>query len=73
MSQSVRVELDLKVLGKLVEPTIRKHTARVAAACGEGFEGDVIWTDRPHGAVRAVTPKAKRANRKHNILLKALG
>ncbi|MGE8691838.1 hypothetical protein [Bifidobacterium bifidum] len=38
----------------------------------KGYEGDVIATDRPHGAVRATTRHARRSNAKHNTLLKAL-
>lgn len=38
----------------------------------KGYVGDVITTDRPHGAVRAVDRHARRSNAKHNTLLKAL-
>ncbi|ADB10067.1 phage protein [Bifidobacterium dentium Bd1] len=37
-----------------------------------GYKGDVIKTDRPHGAVYPADIYSKRSNAKHNTLLKAL-
>lgn len=38
----------------------------------DGYEGDVIHTDRAHGAVWAADQHARRSCAKHNTLLKAL-
>lgn len=67
-----KVRLNMQALGKLTQPLIEQTTREIAGRAGEGFVGDVIWTDRPHGAVRATTFKAKRDNAKNNTLLKAV-
>lgn len=56
---------------------IERRTLAIANAAdvmheAKGYVGDVITTDRPHGAVRATTMHARRSNAKHNTLLKAL-
>lgn len=68
----VKVSLNMQALGKLTQPLIEQTTREIAGRAGEGFVGDVIWTDRPHGAVRAETPKARASNARHNTLLKAM-
>lgn len=60
-----------------VRADIERRTQAVTAAAngmtqGGGFVGDVITTDRPHGAVRAETWRARGSNAKHNTLLKSL-
>ena len=67
-----RVKLNREALATLTRPMIEEKTAEIAARAGKGFVGDVIMTDRPHGAVRAETIQAKRKNAKHNTLLKAM-
>lgn len=67
----VKVEIDFEALARMAEDLINQRTAEIASRAGDGYVGDVIWTDRPHGAVRAGTVKASRSNAKHNTLLKA--
>ena len=60
-----------------VRSDIERRTEAITATANrmhnaKGYVGDVIRTDRPHGAVRAVTRHAKRSNAKHNTLLKSL-
>ncbi|KFI49745.1 hypothetical protein [Bifidobacterium biavatii] len=60
-----------------VRNDIERRTEAITAAANrmhnaKGYVGDVIKTDRPHGAVRATTRYAKRSNAKHNTLLKSL-
>ena len=60
-----------------VRADIERRTRAIAHAAdamqnAKGYVGDVIDTDRPHGAVRAATVHARRSNAKHNTLLKAL-
>ena len=38
----------------------------------DGYEGDVMTTDRPHGAVWAGDLHSRRSNARYNTLLKAL-
>ena len=72
VSGEVRLDLDVRALDPLVRPLIEQRVARAAVLAGEGFRGDVKTTDRPHGAVRAVTRQARRANARDNRLLKAV-
>ena len=37
-----------------------------------GYKGDVMKTDRPHGAVWAGDLHSRRSNAKHNTLMRAL-
>ncbi|WP_368388696.1 hypothetical protein [Schaalia turicensis] len=67
-----RVKLNREALAALTWPMIEKKTAEIAARAGKGFVGDVIMTDRPHGAVRAETYKARAKNARENTLLKAV-
>ena len=69
------------ILDVLNSPGVRKDIetrvdAVTRAAQGmhdaKGYTGDVIATDRPHGAVRATDMQARRSNARHNTLLKAL-
>lgn len=70
-----KVKLFIKFdnLAAITQPLVEDTTNRIAIAAGDGFVGDVIWTDRPHGAVRAETIQAKTKNAYHNTLLKAAG
>lgn len=72
MAQKVKIELNTGTLNALTEPAIEQKTREITIRCGEGYEGDVIITGRPHGAVRPVTVHARRSNLKHNTLLKAV-
>lgn len=72
MAQKVKIELNADTLNALTKPAIEQLTQEIAARAGEGFVGDVIITDRPHGAVRPATVHARRSNLKHNTLLKAV-
>lgn len=67
-----RVKLNREALVALTWPMIEEKTAEIAARAGKGFVGDVIMTDRPHGAVRAETYKARAKNARENTLLKAV-
>lgn len=67
-----RVKLNMEALAALTRPMIEEKTAEIAARAGKGFVGDVIMTDRPHGAVRAETYKARAKNARENTLLKAV-
>lgn len=67
----VKVDLDFPALAAMTKTLINERTRAIAAQAGDGYLGDVIWTDRPHGAVRAITAKAGRDNARHNTLLKA--
>lgn len=67
-----RVKLNRETLVALTWPMIEEKTAEIAARAGKGFVGDVIITDRPHGAVRAETYKARAKNARENTLLKAV-
>lgn len=69
---NVKVELNFHNLAKATEGVVTQYTDAIAGRAGEGYMGDVIWTDRPHGAVRATTYKARVDNAKHNTLLKAV-
>lgn len=72
MSKDVRVRLDFKALASMTQDLISQRTLAAAARAGEGYVGDVVWTDRPHGAVRAETRKAREDNARNNTLLKAV-
>lgn len=68
----VKLKLNSTTLTALTLPVIEQLTQEITNRAGEGFVGDVIITDRPHGAIRAETIHAKRKNAKHNTLLKAM-
>lgn len=72
MSGKAKVKLNFEALASMTQALIVERTRQIAARAGDGYEGSVIWTDRPHGAVRATTFKAKRGNAKNNTLLKAV-
>lgn len=72
MSGKAKVKLDFEALASMTQDLIVERTRQIAARAGDGYEGSVIWTDRPHGAVRAETPKARAQNAKNNTLLKAV-
>lgn len=65
-------KLDFDAIGKMSMQAVDDAVLAAVDRAGEGFEGDIIWTDRPHGAVWADTFKARRRNAKENILLKAV-
>jgi hypothetical protein len=67
-----KFELDYEAIGKMSMQAVDDAVLAAADRAGEGFEGDIIWTDRPHGAVYATTFKARRKNSKENTLLKAI-
>lgn len=69
---SVKVKINGDALTALTRGVIEEKTAEIAARAGEGFVGDVILTDRPHGAVRAETYEARLRNARDNVLLKAV-
>jgi hypothetical protein len=71
MVRQVRLELDYEAIARLTQDVIEEKTQEIAGRAGEGYTGDVIWTDRPHGAVRATTIEARLDNARHNTLLKA--
>lgn len=68
---NVIVRLNYQALGQTTQAAIETLTSEIAERCGDGYVGDVIWTDRPHGAVRAVTRKAHVDNARNNTILKA--
>lgn len=82
MSRDVRVKIDYSgVLEVLNSPEVRNDVQRRVDAIRDtanrmgsahGFEGDVITTDRPHGAVWAGDIQSQRSNAKHNTILKSL-
>lgn len=60
-----------------VTADIQRRVDAVKAAANsmyaaDGYEGDVIPTDRAHGAVWAADQHSRRSCAKHNTLLKAL-
>lgn len=65
-------KMNFKNLAGMTQGVVEKKTSEIAGRCGPGYKGDVIQTDRPHGAVRAQTPQARRENAKNNTLLKAM-
>lgn len=65
-------KLDYEAIGKMAVGVVDDAVLDIAERAGEGFEADMIWTDRPHGAVYATTFKARRRNAKENTLLKAV-
>lgn len=67
-----KFKLDYDALGHMAMGVVDDAVLAAADHAGEGFEGDMIWTDRPHGAVYATTFKARRKNAKENTLLKAV-
>ncbi len=67
----VKVKLNMGALSDITRGPITDLTQQIADRCGDGFVGDVIQTDRPHGAVRAVTRAARDRNRRENTILKA--
>jgi hypothetical protein len=71
MAGRIRLELDYEAIARLTEDAIEQKTQEIAARAGDGYAGDVIWTDRPHGAVRATTYEARVDNARNNTLLKA--
>lgn len=72
MTPRAKVRLNMDGLSALTAPVIQAKVEAAAAMAGEGFVGDVIRTDRPHGAVRAATREAAKANARDNRLLKAV-
>jgi hypothetical protein len=72
MAKRVQFKLDWKAITEMSRPMITEKVTQIASRCGPGYVGDVITTDRPHGAVRPTTFEAKRDNAKNNTLLKAV-
>lgn len=72
MTRRVEVKIDFKALSEMARPIVESTTDAIAAQCGDGYVGDVTTTDRPHGAVRPDTYRARASNGKHNTLLKAV-
>lgn len=71
MGGKAYVKLDFPALAGMTRGLVADKTNQIASRAGEGFVGDVMWTDRPHGAVRATTRQAARRNARDNTLLKA--
>lgn len=69
---TTKFKLDYEAIGKISMQAVDDAVLAAADRAGEGFEGDMIWTDRPHGAVYATTFKARRKNATENTLLKAV-
>lgn len=69
---TTKFKLDFEAIGKISMQSVDDAVLAAVDRAGEGFEGDIIWTDRPHGAVWADTFKARRRNAKENTLLKAV-
>lgn len=69
---TTKFKLDYDAIGHMSMGVVDDAVLDAADRAGEGFEGDIIWTDRPHGAVYATTFKARRQNAKENTLLKAV-
>lgn len=77
-----KVRLDRKGFSELLNsPEVRDDIQRRVNAVrdrangmfnADGYQGDVITTDRPHGAVWAGDLHSRRSNRAHNTLMKAL-
>lgn len=68
---TTKFELDYEAIGKMVFDVVDETVVAVANRAGLDFDGDIIWTDRPHGAVWATTFAARRLNAKENTLMKA--
>lgn len=57
-----------------MQAAVREVATTIANNVGEGFEvGEAIGHDRCRAYVTAVTPEARKACYKDNVLLKALG
>lgn len=69
---TTKFKLDYEAIAKMSMGVVDDAVLAAADRAGEGFEGDMIWTDRPHGAVYATTFKARRKNAKENTLMKAV-
>jgi len=69
---TTKFKLDYDAIGHIVNGVVDDAVLAAVERAGEGFEGDLIWTDRPHGAVYADTFKARRRNAKENTLMKAV-
>ena len=68
---TTKFKLDYDAIGHMVNGVVDDAVLAAVERAGEGFEGDLIWTDRPHGAVWATTFEARRLNAKENTLMKA--
>lgn len=68
---TTKFKLDYEAIGKMSMQAVDDAVLAAVDRAGEGFEGDIIWTDRPHGAVWATTFEARRLNAKENTLMKA--
>jgi hypothetical protein len=68
---TTKFKLDYEAIGKMAFDVVDETVVAVANRAGLDFDGDIIWTDRPHGAVWATTFKARRLNAKENTLMKA--
>lgn len=69
---TTKFKLDFEAIGKMSMGVVDDAVLAAVDRAGDGFEGDIIWTDRPHGAVWADTFKARRRNAKENTLMKAV-
>lgn len=82
MANGIKIKVDSKAVMAIlnspeVQAEIQRSVDRVTNAANSmygasGYKGDVIKTDRPHGAVYPADIYSKRSNAKHNTLLKAL-
>ena len=78
MSSSFKFKINTKGVGAFLksEPVknmISERANEIASRAGTGYEADTqIGQKRATGRVKAATAKAKKDNKKHNTLLKAV-
>lgn len=68
---TTKFKLDYEAIGEMAFDVVDETVVAVANRAGLDFDRDIIWTDRPHGAVWAATFEARRLNAKENTLMKA--
>lgn len=68
---TTKFKLEYETLAKMSFDVVDETVAAVSNRAGLDFDGDIIWTDRPHGAVWATTFEARLLNAKENTLMKA--
>ena len=68
---TTKFKLDYEAIAKMAFDVVDETVVAVSNRAGLDFDGDIIWTDRPHGAVWATTFKARLLNAKENTLMKA--
>lgn len=66
-----KFKLNYEAIAKMSFDVVDETVVAVSNRAGLDFDGDIIWTDRPHGAVWATTFEARLLNAKENTLMKA--